>query len=447
MNGTDHRHTGMTRRGALKTLLAASASVPAAAALLESCGGGQSGGGNVELTLWTHTHPPMIKLMKTLIAEYEKKHPNVHVKYQQIPNDQFATKMLTSLSSGAGPDIINMDDGGLRGDYIPKHLIVPVDAKALGYGSVGDLKGKYIGGAFAGATGSDGKIYGLPLEYDAEIFGYNAAQFKQAGLDPAKPPTTWDEVGTMGKALVQAQGGRMTRQGFDFIMLHSGWYMDAIELLLHQTGGHIINQSGAKSTIGQPNAVKALSIWNDLITKDKVGDPHIASSNATVPYIDFYTGKLSMTVLGGPWAWAQMKQSYAQNAGDMRLGVIPQVDPSNSYSRAYGYYMAVNHVSKQQSEAWKFIGYVTSQHDRWLSDVQFVQPVKGWQNGAAAKKMDFIDAWTKTYATAKFDEVGPNWTQISDIVARAIQDTILNGVAPSQSFAKAQGEIDQALAK
>lgn len=444
---TDRRQPGMTRRDALKALVVAGASLPAAAAVLESCGGGSSSGGNVDLTLWTHTHPPMIQLMKQLITEYQKKHPNVHIKYQQIPNDQFATKMLTSLSSGAGPDIINMDDGGLRGDYIPKHLIVPVDASALGYTSIRDLKSKYIDGAFAGATGTDGKIYGLPLEYDAEIFGYNAAQFKAAGLDPQKPPATWDDVATMGKALVQTKDGRMTRQGFDFITLHSGWYMEAIALLLHQTGGRILNAGGSASAIGQPNAVKALSLWNDLINKSHVGDPHIASSNATVPYIDFYTGNLSMTVLGGPWAWAQMTQSYAQNAADMRLGLIPQVDTSNPYSRAYGYYMAVNHTSKQQAEAWKFIGYVTSQHDRWISDVQFVQPVKGWQNGAAARKMESIDLWAKTYATAKFDEVGQNWTQVSDIIARAIQDTILNGVPAGQSFSKAQSEIDQAIAK
>src|SRR3954454_16487206 len=83
-------------------------------------------GGKVQLTLWTHTHPPMIKLYKELIAEYEAKHPNVSIKYEQIPNDDFGTKMLTSLSNGSGPDIINMDDSAMRGEYIPKNLVAPI---------------------------------------------------------------------------------------------------------------------------------------------------------------------------------------------------------------------------------------------------------------------------------------------------------------------------------
>jgi multiple sugar transport system substrate-binding protein len=68
-------------------------------AALAACGSDDSskeGGGTVELTFWTHTHPPMIELNKELIKEYEAKHPNVKIKYETIPNTEFGTKMLTS---------------------------------------------------------------------------------------------------------------------------------------------------------------------------------------------------------------------------------------------------------------------------------------------------------------------------------------------------------------
>src|SRR5690349_17421233 len=80
------------------------------AAVTACSSGSKSGGGKVHLTFWTHTHPPMIALNKQLIAEYEKANPNVTIDYQQIPNTDFNTKMLTSLSNGSGPDVINMDD-------------------------------------------------------------------------------------------------------------------------------------------------------------------------------------------------------------------------------------------------------------------------------------------------------------------------------------------------
>ena len=49
----------------------------------------------------------------------------------------------------------------------------------------------------------EGKLYGLPLIADAMIFPYNKTHFTDAGLDPEKPPTTWDEVYTYGKQLMK----------------------------------------------------------------------------------------------------------------------------------------------------------------------------------------------------------------------------------------------------
>ena len=66
-------------------------------------GGSASSGGTVKLTFWTHTHPPMIDLNKKLVSEYEAKHPNVKISYEQIPNTEFATKMLTRSATAQGP--------------------------------------------------------------------------------------------------------------------------------------------------------------------------------------------------------------------------------------------------------------------------------------------------------------------------------------------------------
>jgi len=48
---------------------------------VSACSSGGKGDGKVHLTFWTHTHPPMIALNKTLIAEYEKAYLNVMIDY------------------------------------------------------------------------------------------------------------------------------------------------------------------------------------------------------------------------------------------------------------------------------------------------------------------------------------------------------------------------------
>lgn len=421
---------------------AAPTAAPAPAATAASAA---SSAQKVTLTFWTHTHPPMIKLNQALIDEYQKAHPNVTIDYQQIPNTDFFTKMLTALSTGSGPDCFNMSDVQLRGEYILKKLVSPVDPAALGFNTLDDLKAAYIPGGLAGAQGKDGTIYGLPSEYNVLGFAYNAAHFQEAGLNPAQPPKTWDELATQGAKLVQRSGDRMTRQAFNFLYLTSSYFTGELYLLLNQTGGTVLNADGTQGALDSPAAKQALEVWNNLINVKQLGDPKANANDATVPYVDFYTGKLSSCVMFGPWVQPPFAADYKDNYKNMRLSIVPQVDPAKPVSRAYGYNWTVNTASKNKQEAWRFLGYLASQSDRWLSDVGFVQARKNWNQSPAAQKMDNVDAWAKIYDTGKYDTVGPHWSEIQDAIRRTVERTILNKVPAADSLKQGQDDINRIL--
>ncbi|HEY3630731.1 MAG TPA: sugar ABC transporter substrate-binding protein [Jatrophihabitantaceae bacterium] len=398
--------------------------------------GSKSGGGKVHLTFWTHTHPPMIALNKQLITEYEKANPNVTIDYQQIPNTDFNTKMLTSLSNGSGPDVINMDDVAIRGDYIPKNLLAPMDSAAQA-----TAEGRYLPHTLDGATSADGKLYGLPTEFNATAFAINKAAFTKAGLDPAKPPKAWDDVAADGQKLIAAGQG-----GFNFLYLSAGQYTQQLQILLNETGGRIVSDDGKKATIAEPAGVQALELWNTLINKDKLGDPHSSTRDATDPFADFEAGKTSMTIMY-PWGVGQIKQDNPATFKNMEVVPLPQVDPSKPSGRWYGYYMAVNKASKHQSEAWKFINYVTSQNQRWLTDVNFIQPVKDWASSPAAAKVPFLPVWQQAYQQGRFDEVAPHWAEVQDAIKTAIESTVLDGKSADSTLNQASDTINQSLAE
>ena len=48
-----------------------------------------------------------------------------------------------------------------------------------------------------------GDLYGLPLSGDVNVLYYNTELLVQAGLDPDKPPQTWDEFMAYAKALTK----------------------------------------------------------------------------------------------------------------------------------------------------------------------------------------------------------------------------------------------------
>lgn len=399
---------------------------------------------NTTVTFWTHTHPPMVDLNKELIAEYEEANPHVKIEYQTIPNSEFFATMLTSLNAGSGPDVINMSDSQLRGVYIPRELVAPIVPEAMDAETSDEVEARYIDGALSGASDDDGAVYGLPSEFNAVTFAINTQHFEEAGLDPDNPPTTWDEVGSMGQQLVVEENGVMTRQGFNFLYLHSSWYMDQIGMLMHQTGGRIYNDDFTESIINEPEAVEALEIWNTLINELRVGDPNVSSREATAPLDDFANGRTSMNLMY-PWSQEQIKETNPETYEHIKVVPLPQVDPGNPTTRLYAYYWAVNAASKQQEEAWKFVSFLASHGDRWLEDVNFVQPVQGWNESEPAQRIDFIDTWSEAYETGRFDEVGPDWSEISDIVKRAIEETIFSQVPPQQSLDSAKEAIDQII--
>lgn len=386
-----------------------------------ACGSDDAGDGKVKLTFWTHTHPPMIDLNKKLISEYEAKN-NVTIEYQQIPNTEFGTKMLTSLSTGSGPDVINMDDNALRGEYIPKNLVAPIDPAAFGKGSADELKSGYVDGTLAGAMDEKGTLYGVPSEFNGTAFAINTDHFKEAGLDPNNPPKTWQDVIDYGKKLNQAGH----RQAFNFLYLHSGWYTQWFETLIDQTGGRVLSADGKKADITSAGSQQALQLWVDLARTSGIADPKTSSRDATVPYQDLATGTQSMAIVY-PWAMEQIKQSNPDTFAKLKVVPLPQVNPDKPASRVYGYFWAVNNASKHKSEAWKFISYLASQHDRWLSDVSFVQPVKDWQNSAPAKEIPSIDVIADAYSIGKYDQVGPHWSEITDIIHNAVDQAVFDG--------------------
>jgi multiple sugar transport system substrate-binding protein len=420
--------------------IAAAAVVAALAAVsLGGCAGGGASGGDITISFWTHTHPPMIAVFKDLIAKYEKANPGITIDYQQIPNTEFATKMLTALSSGSGPDLINMDDASLRGDYIPKGLIVPVDTDAVGASSVEDLEARYVPGTLAGAADADGVPYGLPIEFNGTALAINVQHFKDAGLDPDAPLTTWDDVIAAGKKLIAAGH----TQAFSFLYLHAGWVSQELQTLLTQTGGSVVD--GDQGALDSPKSQEALQLWVDLASgPDALGDPNAVNGDATVPFQDVASGKQSIAIMY-PWAMDQIKETNPDTYANLKVVPLPQLDPANPASRVYGNYLAVNSASKQQKEAWKFANFLTQFPDEWITDSSFVQPVVGWDQSDAAQKIPFIDVWSEAYSTGKFDQIPQHYTEITDAMTKMVNDAVFDGVSVSDASKEASESVTRIL--
>lgn len=416
-----------------------------------------------KIKFWTHTHPPMVELNKSLIKEFMTANPDIEVEYEIIPNNDFATKMLASMGTGTGPDIINMDDAQLRSTYIPKGLVQEVDPANMGYGSLDELKAAYIPTALEGST-IDSKVYGVPSEFNVTCMAVNDAAFKEVGLDPKTPPVNWDEVATQGEKLVTKDGDTLTRRGFDFVYLHSGWYHNLFGTLLLQTGGRYVAPDGKTVTVADPESVAALQIWYDLIYKYKIADPNVANQDATVPYQDFLDGKVVMTPFN-PWGMGQITKDTTVfdnwsisplpqlHPGSAEAGATPAASPAavgtGPVTPLYAYYWAVNALTTdaaKKTAAFKLIGFLSSHPGRWLKEASFIQPKTGWESSPEAAVLPFFSVWSSEMLKGQFLPIVPAAEQVDTLMKAALEQSLLSGEEPKQALEAVKPQIEAAIA-
>lgn len=147
--------------------------------------------------------------------------------------------------------------------------------------------------------------------------------------------------------------------------------------------------------------------------------------------------------LAFPWSIGLLEDTPVWE--DSIIVPLPQMDPDNPVSLAWAYYWMVNKDTKEAEAAWKFVNFLASHPERWLIDVSFVQPRKGWSDSPKAQEFPFLNVWLDEMENAWFGDRTSKWSEISSSVRMAIERSIMNGVEPQTSLDQAKQEIDAIL--
>jgi sn-glycerol 3-phosphate transport system substrate-binding protein len=114
------------------------------------------------------------------------------------------TGAIAAFRARQHPHIVQVFEVGTATMMAAKGAIKPVYQLMADAGEKFDPKA-YLPAVTGYYTTTDGKMLSLPLNSSTPVLYYNKDAFKKAGLDPAKPPRTWPEMGEAGKKL-QAAG-------------------------------------------------------------------------------------------------------------------------------------------------------------------------------------------------------------------------------------------------
>lgn len=145
-----------------------------------------------ELTVWDWKSgdPAAANYFASVKSAFEAAHPGVTVNFVMQPHDQYYTLLGTALGSNSGPDVMLLHGGSQATSRA--EALKPLNDLAEGFVGVADF------------TSGD-KVVALPLTIQGFVVYYNKALYEAAGLDPSKPPRTWDELKAVCEAF-KAQG-------------------------------------------------------------------------------------------------------------------------------------------------------------------------------------------------------------------------------------------------
>jgi len=120
-------------------------------------------------------------------AAFAKMYPNITVEKQSLDYNQMLNKARTAALGNAAPMVAKFPI--LWGvEFAAKGQLSQLRPEDVGYSSA-----EFWPGAMKSVTWAN-KTYGVPTNNETMALIWNAALFEAAGLDPERPPATWDEL-------------------------------------------------------------------------------------------------------------------------------------------------------------------------------------------------------------------------------------------------------------
>jgi multiple sugar transport system substrate-binding protein len=166
-----------------------------------------------------------------------------------------------------------------------------------------------------------GRVYGIPIGGYALGLIYNRKLFQQAGLDPDKPPTTWEEVRAYARQLSDPASGRA---GFAELSKgnQGGWHFTA---WVYSFGGELQRQdAGGKwaAVFNEPPAVQALETLRAMRWEDRsLTEQQLLEVKDVLPLLA--TERVAMAVMA-PDALLALKSQFEANIDDFGMAPLPQ---------------------------------------------------------------------------------------------------------------------------
>ena len=397
-------------------------------------------GSATELTMYypVAVGGPLTSVIDGIVGDFMKENPDITVKAIYAGNYNDARiKALAALKSGQPAQLSVMFSIDIY-ELIEQDAIVAFDDVVETAEEKAWLDSFYPTLMENGRTA--GKTWGIPFQRSTIVMYYNKDAFRAAGLDPERPPATWDELVAMGKKLTKPDGSQwgamIPSTGYPY------WMFGALAM---QNGQVLMNSNGDTTYFDDPAVVGALQFWKDL------GEKHLIMPKGTIEW-----GTLRQNFLEGKtaimWHSTGNLTAVKDNAKfDFGVAMLPASKRRGTPTGGGNFYIFKKTNPAERKAAMRLIKFMTNPENaaEWSMKTGYmgVSPaayetqklkdyVKAFPYAAVARdQLQYATAELSTYQTGR----------VRKGLDDAIQAVLTGSKTPEAALKEAQAQADRLL--
>ncbi|MEU7136371.1 sugar ABC transporter substrate-binding protein [Streptomyces sp. NPDC046261] len=418
---------------------AAVATVPFLAAVLAlgGCGSGGDGDrpagadgkpeGGITFQTW-NLRANFKDYFEGLVRDFEEQHPGVKVKWLDQPAEHYAEKLSADAAGGTLPDVVNVSPD-LSYPLAKAGVLMNLDKeKAAARFKDTYTREAWQGNVLPGLGGS----YAFPWYLNTGPLFYNKALFRDSGLDPEKPPKSYDELFAVANRMAQRSGGKAATLAGTPSIEDFGRY-----------GVRLMNDDATEFTYNEPKGVELLGKYKELYDRGGL-DPQALTNTPEKAGQKFLEQKVAMNPGG-----AHDMEKFKKDAPSLyrNLGIT---DAPNNTGKPNMYVMglAVNERSKHKAAAIAFAHFVTNKRNQeaFAHKVAVFPSTKGSLDEPYWTKDDGTDEGRVRVASARMLKGAVNYTPV--VMSDEMKTVLRNEVAKALQGKKSPRQaLDDAAAR
>jgi len=377
------------------------------------------------------------EVVRSLVADFERRHPEVRLVVQQVPWTSAHEKLLTAFVGRSTPDLAQVGNTWIP-EFAEIGALEKLDERIAV--STGLSAGEYFPGVWR-TNLYNRAIYGIPWYVDTRVLFYRPDLLARAGFGEA--PKTWKQWREAMERIRPLQG----EGGYPILLPTNEW--EQVVLLGLGNGAPLLDAGGSRGAFSEPAFDAAASFYVGLF-RDRLA-PLVSFSQFGNVYQEFARGTIAMW-LTGPWNLGEFRRRLPAEQQDFWMTApLPAPDgarwPGESF--AGGSSLVLFAGSAAKTEAWKVLEYLEEpalQARFYALSGDLPARTKAWEDPALSGDIKARAFRTQLEHVSPMPRV-PEWEQIAQKVPEDLEAALRSRQSVAAALAHLDSDVDRILAK